>query len=154
MEKTSLRHITTLLSFSLFVIYFWFGIQKFFPHVSPAEEIASKTIQALTFNLFSPKLGLLILAFWEVGISILVLCCPNNKYVLAAIFVHLIFTFSPFLLFPALTQGDVIGSLSLLGQYIVKNLILLVSVYTLYALGKEKNTIRSMANKVEMLKEK
>ncbi|MCB0646909.1 MAG: hypothetical protein KDC49_09605 [Saprospiraceae bacterium] len=135
MEATSLKSIVRAISFSLFIIYFWFGIQKFFPHVSPAEEIAGNTIQVLTFGFLSFKTGLMILAVWEVGIAFFILCCPTNRIVMGLTILHLIFTFTPFLFFPSLTLGDATGSLTLLGQYIVKNLLLICCVYFLYKVG-------------------
>lgn len=141
MDQKNLKQLTRLLSVTLFVVYFWFGIQKFFPNVSPAEEIAFETIHKLTFGMMGKWWALNLLAIWEIGVAFLILFCSCNKFILFAVALHLIFTFTPFLFFPSLTLGEATGSLTLLGQYIVKNLVLLVAVYTLYLIGKEKKML-------------
>jgi uncharacterized membrane protein YkgB len=138
MEKIKQNKICRLISYCLFILYFWFGIQKFFPHVSPAEDIAAATIKVLTFGLITERLALNLLAIWEVGAAILIIALPCKKWVLNIFFVHLVFTFTPFLFFPSLTFGETTGSLSLLGQYIVKNILLLIAVYILYQFGDER----------------
>ena len=35
-----------LLRISLGIVFFWFGVLKLFPNVSPAEELATKTIKS------------------------------------------------------------------------------------------------------------
>ena len=41
------RNGLIILRWSLGIIFFWFGFVKFFPGVSEAEEIATKTITSL-----------------------------------------------------------------------------------------------------------
>jgi uncharacterized membrane protein YphA (DoxX/SURF4 family) len=40
------RYGPMLLRVSLGIVFLWFGILKFFPSASPAEELASRTIWA------------------------------------------------------------------------------------------------------------
>ena len=40
-----------LLRVSLGIVFFWFGFLKFFPGVSPAQELAIETISIMTFGL-------------------------------------------------------------------------------------------------------
>ncbi len=47
-KKTKLK----LLAISIGLIYVWFGPLKFFPELSPAESLATETIDAMTFHLF------------------------------------------------------------------------------------------------------
>ena len=54
-----------LLRVSIGLIYLVFGLLKFFPQYSPAEELAGQTIQLITFGLINPELGLIILAIIE-----------------------------------------------------------------------------------------
>ncbi len=44
-----------LLRISIGIIFFWFGILKFFEGLSPAEDLAIRTINAITFNLVLKK---------------------------------------------------------------------------------------------------
>lgn len=40
-----------LLRVSLGIVFFWFGALKFFPGLSPAQDLAMRTIDILTFGL-------------------------------------------------------------------------------------------------------
>ena len=53
------------LRIGLGIIFFWFGILKFFPGLSPAEELVRNTIYFLNPDMFIP-----ILATWETLIGI------------------------------------------------------------------------------------
>jgi uncharacterized membrane protein YphA (DoxX/SURF4 family) len=132
--------ITRVLSISLSVIFYWFGIQKFFPGASPAEDIASSTIHELTAHLVPLRLGLFLLACWEIALGVSLLVFPRTRLILWAAFLHLCLTFTPFVIFPGQTFGSAAGSLTLLGQYIVKNLVLLAGLYTLVELERAGRT--------------
>jgi hypothetical protein len=66
-------HGITLLRISLGIVFLWFGALKFFPGLSPAQELAGRTIQTLTFGLLAPDTAVLILAVWEclIGLGLL-----------------------------------------------------------------------------------
>ena len=49
------RHGIVLLRISLGLVFFWFGFLKFFPGLSPAEGLATGTIEVMTFGLIPPK---------------------------------------------------------------------------------------------------
>jgi uncharacterized membrane protein YkgB len=42
------RYALDTLRISLGIVFFWFGFLKFFPNVSPAESLATDTINVLT----------------------------------------------------------------------------------------------------------
>lgn len=116
---------------ALSVIYFWFGFLKLFPNVSPAEQLAGRTIEAITLHSVAPRTGAFALGLFEAAVAGLLMLYTGNRWVLRLIFLHLCGTFLPFLLFPGETFGRVPGSLTLTGQYIVKNLVLLGVVWLL-----------------------
>lgn len=120
-----------LVECALSVIYFWFGFLKLFPNVSPAEQLAGRTIEALTLHAVAPRSGAFLLGLFEASVAGLLLLYTGNRWVLRLIFLHLCGTFIPFLLFPGETFGRIPGSLTLTGQYIVKNLVLLGAVWVL-----------------------
>ncbi len=60
----------TFLRISLGLVFTWFGLLKFFPGISPAEEIATSTIALLTHGFITPLVSLKILAAWEVLIGL------------------------------------------------------------------------------------
>src|ERR1035437_3172172 len=64
------RNGINILRISLGIVFLWFGLLKFFPGVSPAEDIAGRTIATLTFGLIKPSLALPLLAVWECTIGL------------------------------------------------------------------------------------
>lgn len=115
----------SFVSAALGVVYLWFGILKFFPGLSPAEELAGATIERLTLGIVDPSMGVFLLAVWEVGIGVLLLTGTFQKWVLRAALVHICCTFTPLLFFPDLCFTDIPFGLTLVGQYIFKNLVFL-----------------------------
>jgi uncharacterized membrane protein YphA (DoxX/SURF4 family) len=59
-----------LLRVSVGIVFFWFGALKFFPGLSPAEDLATRTISVLTFGLIPPNVSIVVLATWECLIGI------------------------------------------------------------------------------------
>ena len=64
------RHGVRLLRISLGVVFFWFGVLKFFPGLSPAQALAANTMNVLTFGKLDPQLTLAVLATWECVIAL------------------------------------------------------------------------------------
>ncbi len=54
-----------LLRVSVGIVFLWFGPLKFFPGLSPAQDLAMRTTDILTFGLIPSKASLVILAAWE-----------------------------------------------------------------------------------------
>ena len=46
------EHGVTVLRISVGIIFFWFGVLKFFPTLSPAEDLAARTIAAFRSHAF------------------------------------------------------------------------------------------------------
>jgi uncharacterized membrane protein YkgB len=127
-------HIS-ILSVSIGIVYLWFGTLKFFPGMSPAEALASETIAKLTFHLLEARVSLILLAIWECVIGCLFVLNIYRKIAIPLAFVHILLTFSPMLLLPEKVFNANPLMLTLTGQYIVKNLII---ISVLFALWKEQ----------------
>ncbi|NND78298.1 MAG: DoxX family membrane protein [Maribacter sp.] len=123
------------------IVYLWFGVLKFFPGVSPAETIALDTISELTFGVLSPNLAILLLAIWETAIGFLLILGLFNRFALNLAIVHMVLTFTPFVFFPDLTFTKVPFGLTLLGQYIVKNIVFLAIM--VFLISKERKKLVS-----------
>ena len=108
---------------SLAIVYIWFGALKFFPGVSPAEELAGKTIAILTGNLIPPWIGVRFLAVWEVLLGIGFIIGGWRKVILIMFLLHMIGTFTPLILLNETTFKSMPFTLTLVGQYIIKNLV-------------------------------
>ena len=115
----------TLMRLSIGIIFLWFGGVKYFTGFSPAEEIATRTIQTLTFGLFSQQTILYGLATWEVLIGIGLIFNIFLRETLLLLYLQMIGTFMPVFLFPGEVFARFPFSLTMEGQYIIKNLVLL-----------------------------
>ena len=114
-----------ILPVSIGLVYLWFGSLKFFAGVSPAEQLAKDTITHLTAGLIVPEVSIVLLAIWETLIGVLLIFSLWQRFALNLALVHILLTFSPFLFFPELLWTEAPFGLTLLGQYIIKNIIIL-----------------------------
>lgn len=113
-----------LLRISIGIVFFWFGILKYFEGLSPAEGIAVETIEVLTFHLIPEKIILYGLATWEVAIGIGLIFKLFMRETLLLLFLQMIGTFTPLFIFPGEVFHFFPISLTLEGQYIVKNIVI------------------------------
>ena len=123
--KWMAKHGLFLLRISIGVIFLWFGALKYFEGMSPAEDLAIKTISTLSFNLIPTKIIIYGLATWEVLIGIGLLFNLFMRETLFLLYLQMLVTFSAIFLF----SGEVFHifpiSLTLEGQYIVKNIVII-----------------------------
>jgi uncharacterized membrane protein YkgB len=110
---------------ALGVVFLWFGVLKFFPGLSPAETLAARTIEQLTFGAVRPELSLPVLAAWESVIGIGLILNRGMRGVLFLLAVQMAGTFAPLLLFPSETFTVWPFVPTLEGQYIIKNVVLI-----------------------------
>ena len=110
---------------ALGVVFLWFGILKFFPGVSPAETLAARTIEQLTFGAVKPEVSLPVLAAWESVIGIGLILNRWMRGILFLLAVQMAGTFTPLILFPSetFTVWPLVPTLE--GQYIIKNIVLI-----------------------------
>lgn len=118
------RYGLTLLRFSAGIVFLWFGFLKFFPNLSPAEDLAARTIETLTFGLVQPELSLPVLAAWEVLIGVGLITGRFMRITLLLLFIQMLGTITPLFLFPAETFTQFPYAPTLEGQYIIKNIVL------------------------------
>ena len=121
-----------LMILSISTIYLWFGMLKFFPGVSPAETLAKETITILTFGLIPTSISIVLLAIWEVSVGILLIIFPRKKLGFHLAMVHLVFTFAPLIILPTASYQHYIFSPTLVGQYILKNIITFCALLFVY----------------------
>jgi uncharacterized membrane protein YkgB len=122
-----------LLRISVGIVFFWFGVLKFFPALSPAEDLAGRTIGALTFGLIAPAVSVPVLAAWECAIGIGLITGRFLRGTLILMFVHMSGTVTPLILFPHETWARFPYAATLEGQYIIKNLVLVSAGLVIYA---------------------
>ncbi len=119
------RHSLTFLRLGMGVVFLWFGALKFFPSLSPAEDLALRTINLLTWGLLPANVSLPVLASLESLIGLGFLTGKYMRLTLALLAFQMAGALSPLVLFP----GEVFYQLPLAptmeGQYILKNLVLI-----------------------------
>lgn len=113
-----------LLRISVGIVFFWFGVLKFFPALSPAEALATQTIETLSFGLIGAALSLPILATWEVLIGLGLITGKLMRVTILLLFAQMVGTVTPLFLFPSETFTQFPIAPTLEGQYIIKNIVL------------------------------
>lgn len=119
------RYGIVLLRVSLGIIFFWFGVLKFFPGLSPAQDLASRTISVLTFGTVGPEISVPALAAWECVIGLGLITGVWMRAILLLLFMQMLGTLTPVVLFPDEVFMRVPYAPTLEGQYIIKNLVLI-----------------------------
>jgi len=119
------RYGIVLLRLSLGIVFLWFGVLKFFPNASPAQELATRTISVLSWGRVPASVSLPILACWECVIGIGLLLGWGLRGILLLLFVQMLGTLSPIALFPHEAFTRIPYAPTLEGQYIIKNLVLI-----------------------------
>ena len=110
----------SVLRIGLGVIFLWFGVLKFFPGLSPAEELVRNTIYFVDPDLFIP-----VLASWECLIGIGLICGKFLRITLFLLFLQMPGTAMSLIILPDVVWTIFPYGLTLEGQYIVKNLVLI-----------------------------
>ncbi len=116
-----------LLRISIGIIFFWFGIQKLFPGMSSAEDLATRTIEVMTFGMVQQSLGMPLLAIWEVVIGITFIFGIFMRVAIPLLFLQMLGTVTPLFFFPSETFTAAPFIPNLVGQYIIKNLVLIAA---------------------------
>jgi uncharacterized membrane protein YkgB len=109
-----------ILRVSLGIVFFWFGALKFFPGLSPAENLLRNTIYFINPDVFIP-----ILATWETIIGIGLISGKYMRITLLLLFLQMPGTALPLILLPDVVWNNFPYGLTLEGQYIIKNLVLI-----------------------------
>ncbi|MCF8218667.1 MAG: hypothetical protein K9J21_06765 [Bacteroidales bacterium] len=118
---------------SVGIIFLWFGVLKFFPGLSPAQSLAIRTIDVLTFGLFEENIIIYTLAIWETLIGVGLIFKIYMRETLALLFLQMIGTITPIFIFPGEVFTQIPYGLTLEGQYIIKNAVVISAAIALGA---------------------
>jgi len=135
------RYGLTLLRWSIGLIFIWFGLLKYFEGLSPAQDLAIKTISTVSFGLVPDNLIIYGLATLEVLIGLGLVFNIFMRVTLLLLFFQMAGTFLPVFIFPGEVFNVFPYSLSLEGQYIIKNLVILSSGVVLGATVRGHNPV-------------
>ena len=109
-----------ILRVCLGIIFLWFGVLKFFKGLSPAEELVRNTIYFMDPDIFIP-----ILALWESIIGLGLITGKYMRLTLLLLFLQMPGTALPLIILPEKVWTIFPYGLTLEGQYIIKNLVLI-----------------------------
>jgi uncharacterized membrane protein YphA (DoxX/SURF4 family) len=127
------RHSLTLLRVGLGLVFLWFGLLKFVPGLSPAHDLAARTITVLSFGLITPAISVPMLALWESVIGLGLISGRWMRATLLLLALQMAGTVTPLFLFPSETFSVVPLVPTLEGQYIIKNVVLICAALVLGA---------------------
>jgi uncharacterized membrane protein YkgB len=115
MERIGMR----VLRYALAIVFIWFGALKPLG-MSPAETLVKNTVYFMPPDVFFPILG-----WWEVAIGLFLLYRPFNRIALLLLFLQMPGTMLPLVLLPEVCFTTAPIGLTLEGQYIIKNIVLI-----------------------------
>lgn len=101
------------------VVFVWFGALKPLG-LSPAEDLLSATVYWWTPEVVVPVIG-----YWEVLIGVFFLIPPLTRLAILLLAPQMVGTFLPLVLLPGVCWDVFPLGLTLEGQYIVKNLVVI-----------------------------
>lgn len=104
---------------SIGIVFVWFGALKVIG-ISPAAELVEKTVYFFPPEVFVPILGV-----WEVLIGLFFLYRPLIRLGILLLFLQLPGTFLPIILLPEVVFTTFPYGLTVEGQYIFKNLVII-----------------------------
>ena len=131
-------HGVTLLRISLGIVFLWFGALKLVPGLSPAENLASETILALTAGLVDATISVPLLGACETAIGLGLLTGIAVRPLLGLLILHLCGTLTPLILFPDQMFVQVPFVLTLEAQYIMKNFVLISGALVIAAASRQR----------------
>ncbi len=110
----------TIMRVGLGIVFFWFGALKLVPGLSPAEELVRNTIYFVNPDWFIP-----VLALWEMAIGLGLIVGKFMRLTLLLLFLQMPGTALPLVVLPQAVWTQFPYGLTLEGQYIIKNLVLI-----------------------------
>ncbi|MDX1421207.1 MAG: hypothetical protein R3181_14675 [Rubricoccaceae bacterium] len=116
------EHGPTLLRYAVGLVFIWFGGLKLFEGASPAEALVKRTVYWFEPAWFFPLLGV-----WEVAIGVGLLVKPLVRLAILLLFLQMPGTFMPLVIVPEACWEAFPFVLTLEGQYIVKNLVIIAA---------------------------
>jgi uncharacterized membrane protein YkgB len=122
-----------MLRVGLAIVFVWFGALKVVGS-SPATEMVARTVYWLDPMIFVPVLG-----WWEIAIGISLATPALTRVGIFLLALQMPGTFLPLILLPEVCYNGAPWNLTLEGQYIVKNLVIIGAALVLGGLVRGEN---------------
>lgn len=138
-----------VLRIALGTIFLAFGLLKFFPGLSPIEDLATRTTEALSFGMVSGRGAMVVIAILEclIGLSFI-----TGRFLRVGVWMlgaQMLGAMSPLLLFPGELFPGNLHTPTLAAQYIIKDIVLvaagmvIASTWTGARIVPERRSMRS-----------
>jgi uncharacterized membrane protein YkgB len=121
------------------VIFIWFGLLKPLG-LSPAAELLANTVYWWTPEIVVPAIG-----WWEVAIGITFLIPQLTRVAIFLLAIQMPGTFLPLVLLPEVCFTVIPWGLTLEGQYIVKNLVIIGAALVIGSTIETKRRLKTQA---------
>ncbi len=126
-----------VLRMGLAVVFIWFGLLKPLG-LSPAADLVRRTVYFVPPDVFLPILG-----WWEVAIGVGLLYRPLNRTAIFLLFLQMPGTLLPLVLLPEVCFTQIPWGLTLEGQYIIKNAVLIGAALVVGGTVRERTSDES-----------
>ena len=122
---------------ALAVIFVWFGALKPLG-LSPAESMVRGTVQWLP--IFDPGTWVIVIGWWEMAIGATFLFHRTVRIAIALLALQMAGTFMPLVMLPHVVYqpGQAPYALTIEGQYVVKNLIIIAAALVVGGTVRER----------------
>jgi uncharacterized membrane protein YkgB len=132
-----------ILRVGLGIVFIWFGLLKPLG-MSPAEDLVRSVVYVVPPDFFVPFLG-----WWEVAIGVGLLYRPLNRTAIFLLFLQMPGTLLPLVLLPEVCFTQVPWGLTLEGQYIIKNAVLIGAALAVGGTVRARHTSASQTGQSE-----
>jgi len=120
-------HSVAVLRVAVGAVFLGFGVLKYFPDVSPAENLAQATTHLLTFGLVPDGVSIVAIATLECFIGISLIAGRWMRVAIWLLAIQFVGILSPLVLLPERLFAGPHGAPTLEGQYVLKDVILVAA---------------------------
>ena len=125
LTKWLVAHSLAVLRVSLGAVFLGFGLLKFFPGLSPAQELATHATDILSFGLLPAGVSIVMVAALECTIGLSLISGRFLRFTLLLLGFQMVGAMSPLLMFPGELFSGPYHAPTLEAQYILKDVVLI-----------------------------
>jgi hypothetical protein len=137
-----MRYSVTALRISMGTVYFGFGILKYFPGISPAQDLALTATHLLSFGLVPAvvpdSVAIVLIATLECAIGLLLITGRWLRLTISLLAVHLVGILSPIVLLAGRIFAGPYHMPTLEGQYVLKDVILVTAAVVIATTARRR----------------
>lgn len=126
-HRELVNHSAAFLRIAVGAIFLGFGLLKFFPGVSPAEDLAIATTDKLTFGLVPGSVALVGVAMLECFIGVCLLAGRWMRLAIWMLTLQFVGILAPLVVLPGRLFSGPYNAPTLEGQYVLKDVILVAA---------------------------